>query len=214
MPIKQYGYNSDSLTYFSKVGDRQKSLPQLSVKLDVNRFALGVQKDLRNLTNQLLSGQMPAQRWYDESARLLKLSYRASVDVARGTREGMTDEEKQKWITLVLLLLLLLNRAADDINVGEFPMDGRLTAYIGALGAANNGLYENWRTGQAINLGYREARRVLTPADHCHDSDDRPGCVELAALGWVPIQQVVRLGDATCRQHCKCVMEYQSKPFI
>lgn len=161
MPTKQYGFKPDSLEYFSKVGEKTKSLPQSSVKLDVNRFALGVQTDLRNLTNQLLSGQMPAQRWYDESARLLKLSYRATVDVARGNGRGMTNEEKEKWIALVLLLLLLLNRAAEDINAGVFPMDGRLTAYIGALGAANNGLYENWRLGQATNLGYREDRKSV-----------------------------------------------------
>lgn len=214
MPTKKYGFNPGSLSYFSHVGDRQRSLPQSSIKLDVNRFALGVQTDLRNLTNQLLAGQIPAQAWYDESARLLKLSYRASVDVARGRNDGMTNEEKEKHIALVLLLLLLLNRAAEDINAGIFPMDGRLVAYIGSLGAANNGLYENWRLGQAINLGYREGRRLLSPADHCRDSHDRPGCVELAALGWVPIHQVVRLGDATCRQNCRCVIQYRGKPLF
>ena len=123
----------------------------------------------------------------------------------------MTDEEKKRWLTVALLLLLLLNRAAEDINAGAFPMDGRLTAYIGALGAANNGLYENWRLSMAINLGYTEGMRVLTVADHCHTRLDRPGCVELGALGWVPIEKVVWLGAAVCRHHCRCELHFRGK---
>lgn len=208
---KQYGYLPDSLTYVSKAGQRTKAVSSSSIKLDVNRFARGVQADLRRLTNQLLHGQLSAQRWYDESARVLKLSYRATADVARGTQDDMTHEERQRWLELALALLLLLNRAAQAINTGAFPLDGSLTAYIGSLGAANNGLYENWRLEEANRLGYREARRVLTPADHCRDSKGRKGCIELAALGWVPIEQAVKIGGATCRDHCRCRMEFRGK---
>jgi len=208
---KQYGYKLEDMSYFQQVGDRQRPVPGSSIKLDVNCFALGVQTELRGLTNQLLANQIPAQAWYNESARLLKLSYRATADVSRGGGE-MTEEEKKRWLALVLALLLLLNRAAEDINRGAFPMDGRLTAYIGALGAANNGLYENWRLKMAQNLGYTEGLRVLTVADHCHTSLDRPGCVELAALGWQPIERVVWLGAAVCRHHCKCELHFRGKP--
>lgn len=209
MAVKQFGYRPDTMTYISRVGQQTRALRQSSVKLDVNRFAHGVQTELRGLTNQLIKGRLPAQRWYDESARLLKLSYRATADIARGTPNEMDQEERQRWLELALLLLLLLNRAAQDINAGAFPLDGRLTSYIGALGAANNGLYENWRLSEAARLGYREARRVLTPADHCQSSGGRQGCIELAALGWVPIGQVVKIGGATCRDHCRCLMEFR-----
>lgn len=207
---KQYGFDLKEMSYFQRIGDRERAVPQSSIKLDINRFALGVQSELRDLTNQMLANQIHAQQWYDESARLLKLSYRATVDVARGGDE-MSEEEKKRWLALALLLLLMLNRAAEDINTGAFPMDGRLTAYIGMLGAANNSLYENWRLTMAKNLGYTEARRMLTVADHCHNSTDRPGCVELAALGWVPIEKVVWLGQATCRHHCKCELHFRGK---
>lgn len=208
---KEYGFNPEDLTYFARVGDQLKAVSTELIKRDVNRFAHGMQVQLRGLTNQMLAGQLPAQQWYDESARLLKLSYRATADVAGGSGEDMNREDRQRWLELALLLLLLLNRAADDLNVGVVPRDGRLTSYIGSLGAANNELYENWRLGQALDRGYREARRVLTDADHCRDSKGRPGCVELAALGWQPIEKVVRIGGATCRRHCKCLMEFRGK---
>lgn len=207
---KQYGYNPETMTYFQRIGDHETAVPASSIKRDVNRFAQGVQSRLRDLTNQMLTNQIGAQQWYDESARLLKLSYRATADVSRGGGE-MTEEDRKRWLALALTLLLLLNRAAEDINRRIFPMDGRLSAYIGSLGAANNGLYENWRLTMAKNLGYTEGMRKLTPADHCHNSSDRPGCVELAALGWVPIEKVVWLGAATCRRHCKCEMHFRGK---
>ena len=85
---------------------------------------------------------------------------------------------------------------------------------MGALGAANNGLYENWRLSEAARQGYREGRRILTPADHCRDSKGRQGCVELAALSWVPIERMVKIGEATCRDHCRCRMEFRGKAIV
>lgn len=209
---KQYGFHPQSMTYYSKVGDRQQPIPQSSIKLDISRFARGIQTEQRSLVNQLLSRQITPQRWYDDTARLLKLSYRASVDIARGSSGEMSDDEKQRWVELSLLLLLLLNQAAEDLNQGQFPLDGRLTSFAGSLGAANNDLYENWRLGSAMDIGYTEARRVLGVADHCRNSADRLGCVELAALGWVPIRDLVAIGGATCRRHCHCSIEFRGKP--
>jgi hypothetical protein len=62
-----------------------------------------------------------------------------------------------------------------------------------------------------MNLGYAEGMRALTVADHCRTSLDRPGCVELAALGWQPIERVVWLGAAVCRHHCKCELHFRGK---
>ena len=110
--IKRYGYRPDSMTYVSRVGQETRAVSSSAIKLDVNRFAHGVQTDLRDLTNQMLHGQLPAQRWYDESSRVLKLSYRATADVARGSQDDLEQEERQRWLELALALLLLLNRAA------------------------------------------------------------------------------------------------------
>jgi hypothetical protein len=200
------------MIYYSKVRDKQRAIPQSSIKLDINRFAKGVQAEQRNLASQFLNGQITPQRWYDESARLLKLSYRASVDIARGGSGDMTEVEKRRWVELSLLFLLLLNQAAENLNAGNFPLDGRFTSFAGSLGAANNDLYENWRFGSAVDLGYTEGRRVLGVTDHCHNSLDRPGCIELAARGWVPINELVPIGGATCRRHCHCTLEFRGKP--
>lgn len=213
---RQYGFDSSSLTYFEKFRNgSQRSIPVASIKLDINRFALGVQLEQRNLMTQMMDTKITPQQWYDESARLMKLSYRAAVDVARGTNQEMSEDEKKRWLLLALLLFLLLNNTADGLVNGTIPFDLRLPIYAGLRGGALRSLFENWRLRSARIAGYTEGRRVLGVAEHCEPSKDRPGCVELAKLGWMPIEQVVPIGDATCLDNCKCtILTRGKKPSI
>ena len=60
--------------------------------------------------------------------------------------------------------------------------------------------------------GTIEARRILDPkAEHCARDDARgtPGCPELASADYEPIQDVVPIGESTCRSRCRCWIEYR-----
>ena len=58
--------------------------------------------------------------------------------------------------------------------------------------------------------GFNEARRVLEAgAEHCAPGSGRPGCPELAARGWMPVSEMVPIGDASCRASCLCEMQYR-----
>lgn len=63
----------------------------------------------------------------------------------------------------------------------------------------------------AVMQGKTQARRILGYADHCRDSAKHGthGCVELAAKGWVDINTVVPIGQATCRSMCHCSIAFQ-----
>jgi hypothetical protein len=54
-----------------------------------------------------------------------------------------------------------------------------------------------------------EAKRVLRAAEHCHNSAATPGCLELAQKGFVPIEEMVPIGNATCRNWCRCYIVYR-----
>jgi hypothetical protein len=214
-----YGYNADTQTYFEVMRDRsQRVIPRDAIKLDVNRFALAIQTKQRALMADMLNGKISPQEWYNESTRLMKISYRATVIVARGNNQPMTDDERNRWLLLLLLLFLWLNQLADAISDGDLPLNGRLPIYAGLRGAALRSLFENWKLEQAKIDGYQEARRVLGIAEHCHqefepgDPRYKPGCVEEAAKGWVPIAQVLKIGLASCKNNCKCHLEFRLKP--
>lgn len=70
--------------------------------------------------------------------------------------------------------------------------------------------YSNIELQVRIALGRdTEARRVLRAAEHCHKSAATPGCLELAQKGWMPIEEMVPIGGATCRNWCRCYIEYR-----
>lgn len=206
---KRYKFMARTLVYFVLRRDgRRYPVPATSIRNDIDRFVGGVQQELRMLAAQLAAGQITAQQWYDETERLMKLSYRASVDVARGKHAEMTPEEKQHYIEALLLLLLLLNKFAHEVETG-IVIDGKFLHRAGMYGLNGRALYENWRLWAAVVNGNTEARRVLHPADHCTASAARPGCIELAALGWMPISQMVPIGGATCYSNCQCTIEFR-----
>jgi len=96
-----------------------------------------------------------------------------------------------------------------EIESGAQPLNGFAVVRAGMYARAANAIYENERMRVAEDAGYREARRVLGPnEEHCIDSS-RPGCVELFQLGWVPIADMVPIGEATCLSHCLCGLEFR-----
>jgi len=208
---RKYGFDPESMTYFIDRGNVQKEIPTHAIKLDVNRFAIAMQNQQRALMAGMIAGRLTSQEWYDESIRLMKLSYRATADVARGTNRDMNDEEKKRWLILILLLFTLLNGLAENLENGILPINGRLPIYAGLRGAALRSLFENWRLHESKVRGFTEGRRFLGFAEHCHPSKDRPGCIELAALGWLPIEKVVPIGGATCLDNCKCEIHIRKK---
>lgn len=230
MPSREYGFDPNTLEYFQQVGGRRREIQAGAIKQDVNRFARGVEKEMREITQRFINGQITSQQWYDESARMMKLSYRAAVDVARGSHDEMDDSDTEEWLALAILLLLLLNRTAEALEAGARPSEklltipgalgprggvlrpgGRLLSIAGLKGAAIMSIYENRRLAEALRAGYTETRRVLGVAEHCDRSKDRPGCVELAARGWIPIWQMIPIGGATCRSNCKCHLEFRGR---
>ena len=198
------------MVYYRQRPDGQNvPIPDRSVKMDVERFVAQLRLQQRELTQKLINGTITPQEWYDQTTRLTKLSYRAVTDIARGTGNEMTPEEKSHWLEIMLLLLLLFNSFVDKIEAGIIPLDGNLLTAAGTLANGLNSMYQNWHLWDAKLIGRQEARRMLSPADHCHTSDTRPGCVELSELGWVDIDAVVPIGDAVCYDNCHCLLEFR-----
>ena len=71
------------------------------------------------------------------------------------------------------------------------------------MGAALIG-YERHRYRLMVFLDYTEGRRVMNPTvEHCI------GCEREAGKGFVPIAQLVPLGNEECGQWCWCELEYR-----
>jgi hypothetical protein len=64
----------------------------------------------------------------------------------------------------------------------------------------------NEMTDLKRGMGARSARRILHEgAIHCEE------CPDLAKLGWVPIDDLVPIGDTACIVNCRCAIEYSNE---
>lgn len=207
----RYGYDLSRQVYYyqNRRNGRRVVVPAASIKLDVERFGDNICRLQRNLANRLINGTISLQEWYDDSARAMKLSYRAAINIARGSSLEMAALEEQHWQEIMELQMEKLNSLAERVERGDKPLDGTLLNAACQLGEAVNTLFENWKLWEAKLLGKTQARRRVTSAEHCKGNELRSGCRELARLGWVLIEDVVPIGDAACYGNCRCRLEFR-----
>lgn len=100
-----------------------------------------------------------------------------------------------------------------DVASGKQRTDGRLALRLGAYVQSARGTYHRLEALDMERLGFDQARRVRHRLDSCqtHEGDGvRMGCVELAALGWVGVRDLVPIGGAVCWHSCHCTVRYMN----
>lgn len=206
----QYTFDRITKKYYRAVrGASRREVPFHYIKLDITRFASNICKAQRELAQLLVTNRMDVQDWYDSTTRLMKYTYRAGIDIARGSSGEMSIPEEQEFLRVTGEEVEKFNMYAKQLAAGEIPVDGRLLNAACSLGRRINRLFENWKLWDARHSGFVQARRRLTVAEHCRDSEHRYGCVELARRGWQPIDTITPIGEATCWDGCLCEMEYR-----
>lgn len=207
---QRYGYDWNDGTYwYQSIAGRREIVPMQSIKLDIERFAKNMCELQRQYMTNLMNGSITTQQWYDSAVRVMKLSYRAISQIAIGSHLDMTAIENQRWLDTMVRQVESLNGFTERIQSGTVPIDGRLLLGACALGRRLSMVFEDWKLWQAKMQGKTMGRRILTHAEHCHDTSSRRGCVELARLGFVPIENMVPIGEAACYSGCRCGQEFK-----
>lgn len=97
-----------------------------------------------------------------------------------------------------------LDGFADDLASGKATIDtakGRLGMYANSLGVTIGKILHL----RAEDAGMKWGRRSLAEGyRHC------ACCVSEAARGWVPLEEVVPIGDCQCMANCACSLEYSA----
>jgi len=206
----RYFYNDDTKKYYRQVyGLRKFAISNHYIKLDVTRFANNICKLQREYTQAFINGRTSVQDWYDGTVRLMKYSYKAGIDIARGSSGEMFVEEQREFSRITSDEMDKFNLYAKQIAAGDIPIDGRILNSVCSLGRRINRIFENWKLWDAKKSGFTQARRRLTVAEHCRDSESRDGCIKLARQGWKSIDTIIPIGGATCWDGCLCEMEYR-----
>jgi hypothetical protein len=159
---------------------------------------------MNNLTQQLVDSRVSLAEWQSGMMEQIKLAHTAAAAASRGGWAQMSQADWGAAGRMVRDQYDFLRGFANQIANGTQALDGRALVRADLYGDAPRGTFEEMRRRyETLMNGMEEARRVLGPADHCED------CLEYAAQGWIPIEQVPRIGNSICLTRCHCSMEYR-----
>lgn len=114
--------------------------------------------------------------------------------------------------------LIYLDRLEGKQEAGTAGSPAQIAARMKLYWAYGNSLFEEVkRRSHEEAKGYDGKRQtwlernILGPNEnHCHSNQNKPGCVELTALGWRPIGTIPPPGSRVCAVNCKCRTEYRA----
>lgn len=187
-----------------------KLVPIGRVRLGVLRVSNAKQLQMRDLTVLLIIGTISKDLWYRRMRTHMLDQYRASWIASIGGVQNYDKRQQALFGRAAAPQYRWLDNFLDQLNTGRQFLDGSAVIRAGMYSRAGNAIYQNNLLAVARANGFRMARRILGENEnHCVDSASRSGCIELAAIGWVNIDTIVQISNATCLTNCLCVYEFR-----
>lgn len=180
------------------------------IQKELDRVELRIAALIFSYNEKLFKKEWTLAKWREEMDKLVEDSHLLFAGLALGS------------IALAAASTTVIRRVdRDKTAVGRFARALRYKQ-VPSLPLANNRgrtyirsfrvSYQILEHKEKIDAGYTEAKRVLTPAEHCHTELKPPyrdGCFEVAAKGWMDIRDMPPIGSLLCAQFCKCHLIYR-----
>jgi hypothetical protein len=171
----------------------------------VDQVIDGSQADIVQLATRLQAGELSLAEWQLQTAQAIKALHVATAAAANGGFNNMTKSDWGFVGSLVKKQYAYLRDFADDIATGKQLVAGNgFLARARLYAQAARGSYESMKTRAAKFGGVTQAKRILGISDSC------PGCLEQAAKGWQPIEEVAPIGSQQCLTNCRCTVEFST----
>lgn len=208
---REYIYDARTGKY-RRVSDG-RTVSEREIRRAVFKTTTEAKNRIRTETQQMMAGGILFYVWYHRMRSIMKAMFRAIwVVTLGGVLFEDDDGARNAFYLWVILFFDKLDSFKIAIETGATPFDGHIRTVAGTLARSGNGAYQNAKLDIGRRKGHTEARRILGENEnHCRDSEDKPGCIELAELGWMPISRIVPIGDATCRGNCMCQIETRKR---
>lgn len=214
MPINRswlthnFGFNETAGRYIDLTTGRFVSFAEVNEALELQ--VTTSQGNIAVITEQLQAGSINLAEWQLAMESEIKVIHTASAASARGGWAQMTQAD-WGWVgQRVRAQYEFLNNFAAQISNGQQPLNGRALLRAKMYAQAGRSTFQEMRRRYTrIYKGAVTEQRILKPnAEHCEGGDDRPGCVELADMGRVPVGTLPPIGAAQCLTFCLCIFRF------
>lgn len=198
--ISQFAYDAKLLRYrdlkTGRIVSAQKVRAAVDTVIDVET------QRIRAISQRLVNGEINLAEWQIQTSTLLKHLHVAMGIAASGGVNAVTPSDLGFIGSEIKKQYQFLRKFAQEIKSGKQKLDGSLIARSALYTQSSRGIFEKVRERAGINAGRTEIRNVLGSSDHCHGASN--GCIEQQARGWVPIGQLVPVGERLCMANCRC----------
>lgn len=175
-------------------------VPAATIKEWLIAYEDAMRERLRELAEDWIDGRIDEAEFITEAKEEIRDGHRLAAVVAFGGLAAMTAANWGKVGALVREQYQYFNDFVNGTNLDEATAAG-LASRAGLYASAIYPTFVASVQYREIDNGATEERSVLNPAEHCDE------CVEEADRDWVPIGELVPIGDRTCMVNCKCDYE-------
>lgn len=201
MPSVSYAYNPRARRYRSIDTGRFVSVKVVRAAVDA---VIDVEAaKLKSLAAKLTKGEINFAEWQLQSMATIKALHVGMALAANGGLNNTSPSDLGYIGNLVKEQYKYFRNMVKDIRQGKQSLDGSLIARVGLYAQASRGTYEDMVERAAKSEGATESKSELGAADHCAE------CVSESQRGWVPIGDLIPIGDRTCKQNCHCMIVYR-----
>lgn len=182
---------------------RGEFVSERAVRAVVDQIADAASDRMAAAAQAMLDGRLSLGAFQAEMQAAIKVSHVAAAVIAHGGREQMTPA---RWGAIgpeIRAQYGYLRDFAAQVADGRQRLDGSLTARSRQYGQQARVVFERTYGADQRARGYRSVKNVLAPVEHC------ALCRSLAARGWMPIEQMVPIGQRTCRGNDRCQLRYR-----
>lgn len=179
-----------------------KFVSERDIRGAVDQVVNAAQQQMVDLTTALREGRTTLGVWQADMMRAVKDANVATAVAAHGGRQAMAPAD---WLFIARDIkgqYGYLRGWAAEIEAGAVPSIGRAELY----GIRATSAYEGMRLRDMRNSGADVlVRNVLdTAAEHCSE------CPALSARRWVPLDEMVPVGQRKCLSRDRCRLEYRA----
>lgn len=202
MPVgaNRYGWNASAVRYYDRGTGRFVSRDQIRGALD---DVIAVEEgNARRISERLRAGDVNLAEWQAEMRRIVKDEMLQARALASGGWDQLTASDYGQVGAAVREQYQYLDRFTNEIRNG-LPLDGRFLVRAGMYAKAARPYFHDVQAGLLDGAGYSDERNILHAAEHCAE------CVDMTALGWVPLGTVTPIGSRLCLGNDRCTMRYR-----
>jgi hypothetical protein len=178
-------------------------LTRAEVRYQIDRLTEHVGRKAKRVAARYAEGKINVPEFELEMRDILKAGHIVAAAIGKGGRTNMTVSDWGAVGARVKKEYQYLAKFSRKIRMGKISKiltTGRAQKYASAIRIT---FYRAFGKEQSDEKKQKRVKRVLNAQESCDE------CVEYAAMGYIPLDEMPLLGELECGPFCKCDLVFE-----